>query len=245
LRYIAKLLLLLNPLYIDGVSYYPDTHRLGNIINGSLWTLLQEAQFYGIIIILAAIRWFNVILPALGVLFGTILFYLMLQGVIAPGERLTNLLYALASISTGMMMHFVYARIGKNRLVSLACILGLIASFPFGLLAIFFPMLAAYPLIHLGMSNTIRLGNVTRFGDVTYGTYLYGWPIQQIIRANFISEISGWSLFFLSWPLALLCGWLSWHLIERHFTFDRVALLWTRAISSLRPRDAAPVKQPK
>ena len=50
--------------------------------------------------------------------------------------------------------------------------------------------------------------------DLSYGTFLWGFLIQQIMAANFASRgllyNLGWSL-----ALALLAGYLSWHLIEK------------------------------
>ena len=77
------------------------------------------------------------------------------------------------------------------------------------------PILAAYPIIYLGMSQSIYLGNATKFGDLSYGTYLYGWPILQIIRGVAGTSLSGWGLFLIALPLAAACGGLSWHLVEK------------------------------
>jgi peptidoglycan/LPS O-acetylase OafA/YrhL len=238
-RYVAKILLLLDPLYIDGVIFYPDTKSFGGIINGSLWTLLQEAQFYIAVLIIAALGFFNAAVAVTGAVAGTLLFYLMTRGIIAPPEGAAmNVIYSLSAICAGMTMHFVHQRIGRIRWLSLACLIALAAAIPLGLLATLFPVLAAYPLIHLGMSDTVRLGNVTRWGDVTYGTYLYGWPTQQIMRAAWGDGISGWSLFFLSWPTALICGWLSWHLIERHFVLGKLIGPWNRMVQLCRAKGA-------
>lgn len=220
--YVIKVLLLRDPLYISGVTYYHDTKGFGGIINGSLWTLLQEAQFYGLVVLLAGLRCFNATLAAIGAILGTLLFYLMTIGVLAPQEGAAiNAIYSLAPLSAGVTMHFIYERIGRVRWIAIACILAIAAVIPFGLLSTLFPVLGAYPLVYLGTSSNVQLGNVTRFGDVTFGTYLYGWPIQQIIRSGFSDSISGYLLFAMSWPLAISCGWLSWHLIERHLAPGR------------------------
>jgi peptidoglycan/LPS O-acetylase OafA/YrhL len=71
-------------------------------------------------------------------------------------------------------------------------------------------------VIYLGLSKSITLGNATRFGDLSYGTYLYGWPVEQVVRSAMGISATGLSLFLISLPLAAACGWLSWHLIEKH-----------------------------
>lgn len=64
--------------------------------------------------------------------------------------------------------------------------------------------------------------------DVSYGTYLYGWPVQCF----WISLVPGtrwWWTFAVSVPVSLGCGWMSWHLVERP------ALRWKRESTAARP----------
>ncbi|WOH56024.1 hypothetical protein [Bradyrhizobium sp. BWC-3-1] len=53
---------------------------------------------------------------------------------------------------------------------------------PTGWLLVLFPILAAYPIIYFGLSNTPWMKDATKFGDLSYGTYLCGWPIEQVVR---------------------------------------------------------------
>lgn len=50
--------------------------------------------------------------------------------------------------------------------------------------------------------------------DISYGTYLYGWPIQ-CFWISLVAGTTWWLTFAVSLPLSLACGWLSWHLVER------------------------------
>jgi peptidoglycan/LPS O-acetylase OafA/YrhL len=60
------------------------------------------------------------------------------------------------------------------------------------------------------------LANINSQTDVSYGTYLYAWPITGALIYAFGIR-SPTLLFSLALPLSLLAGWLSWHLIERPF----------------------------
>lgn len=51
--------------------------------------------------------------------------------------------------------------------------------------------------------------------DYSYGVYLFAWPIQQII-VHFGLVSGPLQMFAMALPLSLLCGALSWHLVERH-----------------------------
>ncbi len=52
-----------------------------------------------------------------------------------------------------------------------------------------------------------------RMPDISYGTYLYGWPIECL----WISFVGGspWITFLVATPASLAMGWLSWTLVER------------------------------
>lgn len=54
-------------------------------------------------------------------------------------------------------------------------------------------------------------------GDYSYGTYLYAFPIQQLVTAGFGGTMSPALNFWIAAPLAVLCGIASWHGVEKHF----------------------------
>lgn len=53
-----------------------------------------------------------------------------------------------------------------------------------------------------------------RFGDYSYGVYLWGFPMQQVI-AHLAPRLTPAGNILLAWPLAMLLAVLSWHLVER------------------------------
>ncbi len=52
-----------------------------------------------------------------------------------------------------------------------------------------------------------------RFGDMSYGIYIYSFPIQQTLMYFF--KMSTYSLLIYSVLLTVVFGFLSWHLIEK------------------------------
>lgn len=73
----------------------------------------------------------------------------------------------------------------------------------------------AYGLFWLAYHPHIRLSDAARFGDFSYGVYLYAFVIQQILIAR---TALPFPLFMLaSALLSLAAGIASWWLVERHF----------------------------
>jgi peptidoglycan/LPS O-acetylase OafA/YrhL len=54
---------------------------------------------------------------------------------------------------------------------------------------------------------------MNRLPDMSYGTYLYGWPLQLLVMK---AGVSGpWALFAVTLPLACFAGYLSHRFVER------------------------------
>jgi peptidoglycan/LPS O-acetylase OafA/YrhL len=72
----------------------------------------------------------------------------------------------------------------------------------------------AYAVLCLGLSPPVRHPLLDPRADLSYGTYLYGWPVQQSLHALFPAA-SAWWLLGPSLVLTLAVAALSWHVIER------------------------------
>ena len=51
--------------------------------------------------------------------------------------------------------------------------------------------------------------------DLSYGVYIYGWPIEQMILDIFGRNFGPYGLTFTALPVAAVFAFASWHLIER------------------------------
>ncbi len=54
-----------------------------------------------------------------------------------------------------------------------------------------------------------------RFGDFSYGIYLWGWPIQQVVTVRLGAQAGFWPLLVVSLILVLVFAVASWRLVER------------------------------
>jgi peptidoglycan/LPS O-acetylase OafA/YrhL len=78
-----------------------------------------------------------------------------------------------------------------------------------------FPFAMAYSVFYIAYSNTLKLGRVAANGDFSYGTYLYAFPIQQILISTFLLPFPIFVV--LSVILSLAAGFLSWNVVEKWF----------------------------
>ena len=53
-----------------------------------------------------------------------------------------------------------------------------------------------------------------RWGDPSYGTYLWGWPVQQLVVSAF-PDARPWHNFLMAAAVAVGLGYLSWWSLER------------------------------
>ncbi len=72
-------------------------------------------------------------------------------------------------------------------------------------------LFGGYLLFALGRAGFLRGRSLP---DISYGTYLYGWPVQ-CFWISLVPGTTWWLTFAVSVPMSLLFGWLSWHFVER------------------------------
>ena len=68
----------------------------------------------------------------------------------------------------------------------------------------------------VGMLRPV-LQSFTKWGDFSYGVYLYGYPVQQMLMRTIGGRLPFPVFIALSCLGALLLAMLSWHLVEKPF----------------------------
>ena len=79
------------------------------------------------------------------------------------------------------------------------------------------PLAGTYLVFHFTYHSNIKLWNFAKYGDFSYGVYLYAWPVQQLIMYYFRNYLNPYSLFLLALLITTMVAFLSWHLIEKPF----------------------------
>lgn len=179
-------------------------------INGSMWTISAEFTCYLSVLILgvagALVRrrvWLTV--AVLVVVVGATA---RLSGETIPGMRL-----AMLFLSGGTYYLYRDKIRMHGGIAAGAAALVVLCMFSWRLSELAVTTLGGYALIYAASKRSVLLSQFNRLPDVSYGVYLYGWPIQKLLIWT-IPTISPWSLFALSASCALVAGTISWYLIE-------------------------------
>jgi peptidoglycan/LPS O-acetylase OafA/YrhL len=197
-------------------------------INGSLWTIPYEFKCYlglmfmGVLGFLGRYRGATIVLLILTVMAG-VCYPMMIvpdfergafAAIIGMASSWANILpYFIA----GTTFYLFRDQIPYNRvsiLCTTICLIGASVFPPVG--KIVFPFGITYMLFGFTLHSSIRFDHWAKYGDFSYGIYLYAYPIQQLVVMR-IPEISPVSLFLVATPFSIIAGAMSWHLIEKHF----------------------------
>ena len=87
---------------------------------------------------------------------------------------------------------------------------------------VLFHLVLPYLVLWLALTPPVAAGLLRRLGDVSYGTYLYAFPVQQSLLAAFGPGMGPVGLALTALPIALGCGMLS------RWAVERPALRWRR-----------------
>lgn len=75
------------------------------------------------------------------------------------------------------------------------------------------PSVFAYLVIYAALGLP-RVPNLARYGDLSYGIYIYGWPVKQLI-IQFGLASTWYAVGALATVITLALAFLSWHVIEK------------------------------
>jgi peptidoglycan/LPS O-acetylase OafA/YrhL len=219
-----------------GLPYYTG-------LNGSMWTIAYEFRCY----LLVAVLWLFGFLSRRAWVLGftaVVLVACILSSVLGssdgPAEQhWIRILIGRTDASLTLTGAFLFGTslylfwdVVEARLTATVALVGTM-----GAAALMFePHVSQVAMITLGAAPLFWLAFKARLGplqavndrwDISYGVYLYGWPIENTIRW-LVPNLSPWTLAVISLPLAFAFGAASWWGIER----------WTKDIRRSRSKSS-------
>jgi peptidoglycan/LPS O-acetylase OafA/YrhL len=197
------------------------------VINGSTWSVAYEFWCYvGVAMLLAAgmLRRRTVVLGLfvamwiVSILFrcnGWILGGKQLGAVLGPPQIWARMLpLYLAGVTFYLFRDRIPLR-GWIAAVSLLCLIP--ASFLYTGWTVVLPLAGTYLIFWFAFTPLVRLHRFGRFGDFSYGTYLYAFPIEQLLVRWLGHPVTPATLFACATPLTFVAAAASWYGVERYF----------------------------
>lgn len=222
MRFIVTVLAL-QPAPFNGFTGLPY-----NTLNGSLWTISYEFRCYifalavGWMGLVARRRWFAAMSIAL-VALTTLPLPTTINGAVAffigyPSDMARFL----SAFSVGACFYLYRDRIALRGDIAAGCaamLLILMATEVFEVAA--FAVFGGYLIFWFAFAvQSSTISRINSDDDVSYGVYLYGWPISSCLL-YFFGVSSPALMIVLTLPLAYIAGYFSWVYIERRFTRSR------------------------
>ena len=215
---IKTIFLHIHILYFDGVQFYPPSGGadfLPNVANGVLWTIRLEILCYAFVGLLMATSLLQdrrqpitvVIVSAIAVL--SVVYLNAVQV-----KWISGLIFVLPAFCCGIFLNWLVRFHTPRAGIALLFVIGIVPAVYFEVLPETFSFLVAYPLIWFGAVQFKPLTSFSSGSDISYGLYLYGWPVTQLLRSFLGDGLSGYQMAALAFPMTALVAYASWYIVE-------------------------------
>lgn len=221
--------------YLKSVYLYPmrfslpevvfSSGEFGTAVNGSLWTLSFEFTCYIMVAVLGVFQLLKKEI-VLGLLIGALLVHQFQGNVFPHADTATFFPYInqaqfiklVTEFLSGMVFYLYKDNITYSYKYFIIGLFAFIISSYYGVgYQLLFPIVGAYLIFYLAYCPKIKLQNFSKYGDFSYGIYIYGFMVQQVVIKIAGGEMNNILNWIISLPIAILCGMLSWHLVEKRF----------------------------
>ncbi len=192
-------------------------------VNGSLWTIAYEFRCYLLIPILAAVGLYarpRVLLAA----WVAATLFAGLYCTTHPGDLTSLGLSLMPFFLAGNCAYLYREKINWSSILGLGGVLAAIMSIGHPIAVQFaLPITGSCAVMWLALSKWSPLKFFSVSSDISYGTYLYAWPVQKLLLWCFPAAplaMQAVSAVLLS----LFLGWISWNLVEKYFLAHKPSL---------------------
>lgn len=186
--YVARNLPLYAPiLWQPGIVDTLSTAPFAPIWNGPLWTLFWEAACYVLIGVLVSIVPRRALVPVLAAGFGALTLVALVDGLgvvalpaVGGGAlELDRVIPLFLAFLGGALMFLLADRIRLGLVPAAIALAALVVTVVLGQVPALGTLLFGFLLLALGIVLPLRRVG-SRF-DISYGVYIYGWPVQQLL----------------------------------------------------------------
>ena len=196
------------------------------VINGALWTIKIEVMFYIAVPFIAFIASKSNKVVSLSVIYilSIVYSFTMLWLYSDSSEEIyvkleRQLPGQLAFFISGAAFYYFYDFFYKKKFLLIALSILILSMDKYVIdRYIFYPMSLAIVILSFA-SFFNYLGNFGKFGDLSFGIYIWHFPILQVLvfYNMFDNPVTGVGIFLIA---ILIASFLSWHLIEKRYLYN-------------------------
>jgi len=197
-------------------------------INGSLWTLIFEVKCYIVLALLGGLG----LLRFRKLVVGIALFFFVMMVIHFVNPTMTfNIIpfffpmavsaFPFFFFFVGALFHLYGDEIPMDRRLGVAAWIVVVYTMFFGGWVVLGRLVFCYALIWTVVTFSAQW--FERWGDPTYGTYVFAFPIQMMLAEFGFSQMGRWNnnlygaiYIAVSLALSAAMGYASWHLLEKH-----------------------------
>lgn len=189
-------------------------------VNGALWTIKIEVMFY--LFVPLILFYLNKITQKHLFLLGLYIFAVVYRNILLSADG--NYTAMLARQLPGMLSYFAcgialyyyldFFKKHKNIFFIIGLLL-FVGERLYGKFEVFTPFATSAIIYYIAFSFS-WLNNFAKFGDISYGIYIFHFPIIQLaVYFGFFERYNPFLIALCILIFVLLLGYLSWHLIEK------------------------------
>lgn len=216
-NYFARMILLIKPpMTLPGVF---ESNPFPNAVNGSLWTLQYEVGLYFLLVICGTIGLLTKKLVLYGLLGGLLLAHWRLSesdALLRLGDTFKSVFYLGFLFFSGVTLWACRKKVFFSKVSLYLVVVLLVGALKTPLFPLMLMLTLPYLIICSALTPIGDWAKFDKFGDCSYGVYIYSFPIQQTV-VKYCKPL-GWShisVTMLSIGLILIVSMGSWWLIEK------------------------------
>ncbi len=202
-----------------------EKNTLPNAVNGSLWSLPAEFVCYILLAFIGAIsaRLFDWLIVLVGLSVAVSSYYLT-YGYHGPqivwyGTDVKAAASVIPFFFMGSLLRVWGGRIALRLDIALVLcvVLSVLERTTHGaIFTLSLWLFLPYIVLSLGTASTPVLSKSGRYGDFSYGMYLYSFPLQQVLVHYWGAKLGGAGLTVISALISVGAAYASWHLVEKN-----------------------------
>lgn len=215
------------------------------VVNGSVWTLRAEVLCYAAVLMLGLLRarWQTAGFVALGVASAA----LVMSGDVSVGGASlsaaagTWVLFAVGALAR---LHLPRRAFRTDAAVAALVLWWAVAAWGGEQVSLYVSwVLLPYVTLSVGLAGWPVARRAARFGDLSYGLYLFAFPVQQLLLHLGPPLPAAVDVLVVT-SASLVLALASWHLVERPALDLRRRLPWFREPATVTPEDRQPGTPP-